>query len=279
MIPAFRCQHKTYKLPTKGGTRYADNVDIEEVEALACLMTLKCAIVNLPYGGAKGGIRFNPRNYTPGEIKRLTMEYAKKLAKKNSIGAAVDVPGPDVGTSEREMSWMEASYKQYYGHEDLNTEAVTTGKNESVGGISGRRESTGLGVFYVTKQVLNHPKISRQLGVEPGLKGKTFIVQGFGNVGYWASKFFVEEGARLVGVAEIDGSIYNEEGIDPDKLNEFRTQSKGVTNYPGCKVFPNEQAIYQKAYPFPYPVIFSFPLPLRRPSTSPMPTSSTPSSL
>jgi glutamate dehydrogenase (NAD(P)+) len=139
MIPAFRCQHKTHKLPTKGGTRYAENVDIEEVEALACLMTLKCSVVNLPYGGAKGGICFNPRNYSAGEIERLTRQYAIKLAKKNSIGAAVDVPGPDVGTSEREMSWMKSTYQAYYGHEDINADAVTTGKFKHLGGISGRR--------------------------------------------------------------------------------------------------------------------------------------------
>jgi glutamate dehydrogenase (NAD(P)+) len=138
MIPAYRCQHKTYKLPTKGGTRYSPTVDIEDVEALACLMTLKCSVVNLPYGGAKGGICFNPKNYSVGEIERLTRQYAIKLAKKNSIGAAVDVPGPDVGTSEREMTWMKSAYQAYYGHKDINADAVTTGKFMHLGGISGR---------------------------------------------------------------------------------------------------------------------------------------------
>lgn len=171
-----------------------------------------------------------------------------KLAKKNSIGAAIDVPGPDVGTSEREMSWMKSTYATYYGHEDINADAVTTGKAHSVGGISGRRESTGLGVFYATRQVLSNAKVAKKLGVEPGIKGKSFIVQGFGNVGYWASKFFVEEGAKLVGVAEFDGSIYNEDGIDPDSLNEFKIKNHGVTSYPGCKVFQGEEAIYEKAY-------------------------------
>lgn len=237
MIPAYRCQHKTHKLPTKGGTRYAQNVDIEEVQALACLMTLKCAVVNLPYGGAKGGICFNPKNYSVGEIQRLTRQYAIKLAKKNSIGAAVDVPGPDVGTSQREMSWMKSTYQAYYGHEDINADAVTTGKFKYLGGVSGRTESTGLGVFYCTRQVLTNAKVAKMLGVEPGIKGKTFIVQGFGNVGYWASKFFVEEGAKLVGVAQFDGSIYNENGIDPEQLNAYKKQNKGIANFPGCKTF------------------------------------------
>lgn len=114
------------------------------------------------------------------------------MAKKNSIGAAIDVPGPDVGTSEREMSWMKSAYQFHYGHEDINADAVTTGKARNLGGIKGRTESTGLGVFYATRQVLNHSQVTRNLGIEKGIKGKTFIVQGFGNVGYWASKFFVE---------------------------------------------------------------------------------------
>ena len=249
MIPAFRCQHKTHKLPTKGGTRYAPNVDIEEVEALACLMTLKCSIVNLPYGGAKGGICFNPRNYSVAEIERVTRQYATKLAKKNSLGSAVDVPGPDVGTSTREMSWMKSTYQSLFAHEDINSDAVTTGKAKNLGGIQGRTEATGLGVFYATKQCLTHPEVAKNLGVEPGVSGKSFIVQGFGNVGYWASKFFIEDGAKLVGVAEYDGSIYNENGIDPDELKEYRGTNKGgVKGFPGAtKEFDNEDAIYQHA--------------------------------
>lgn len=171
------------------------------MEALACLMTVKCSIVNLPYGGAKGGICINPRKYSAREIESLTRQYAIRLAKKNSIGASVDVPGPDVGTSEREMSWMKSTYQAYYGQNDINADAVTTGKYLNQGGISGRPESTGLGVFTCAKQLLNHPVIAKNLKVVPGLQGKTIIIQGFGNVGYWASKYFTEEGAKLVGVA------------------------------------------------------------------------------
>lgn len=142
---------------------------------------------------------------------------------------------------------MKSTYQASYGHEDINADAVTTGKSRNVGGISGRRESTGLGVFYAARQVLNHAKVAKKLGVEPGIKGKSFIVQGFGNVGYWASKFFVEEGAKLVGVAEFDGSIYNEDGIDPELLNQYKLKNKGIANYPGSKYFTGEDAIYQKA--------------------------------
>jgi glutamate dehydrogenase (NAD(P)+) len=211
-------------------------------------MTLKCTTVHLPYGGAKGGICFNPRNYSTGEVERLTKQFAVKLARKNSIGAAIDVPGPDVGTGEREMNWMKSAYQSFYGQEDINADAVTTGKARALGGISGRTESTGLGVYYATKQILNHPQITERLGVSQGLQGKTFMVQGFGNVGYWASRFFIQEGAKLIGVAEFDGSIYDPQGINPNDLQGYKRRSKtgGVKGYPGAKTFEDESAIYEE---------------------------------
>jgi glutamate dehydrogenase (NAD(P)+) len=120
------------------------------------------------------------------------------------------------------MNWMKSSYQSFFGQDDINADAVTTGKSRSLGGISGRTESTGLGVFYATRQILNHEEMAIKLGISTGLKGKTFIVQGFGNVGYWASKFFLEAGAKLVGVAEFDGSIFNADGIEPADLLEFK---------------------------------------------------------
>lgn len=208
-------------------------------------MTIKCSIVNLPYGGAKGGICINPRKYSTRELEALTRQYSVRLAKKNSIGAAVDVPGPDVGTGEREMSWMKSTYQAYYGYKDINSDAVTTGKYLNQFGISGRTESTGLGVFTCAKQLLNNESIAKKLKTTVGLKGKTFIVQGFGNVGYWASKYFTEEGSKLVGVAEHDGSIYNPNGIDYQALKDYITQNKGVKGFPGAEYFEKEEAIYK----------------------------------
>jgi len=155
---------------------------------------------------------------------------------------------------------MKSAYQSHYGQDDINADAVTTGKARNLGGISGRTESTGLGVYYATRQILNHPEVTKRLGVDTGLKGKTFIVQGFGNVGYWASKFFVEEGAKLIGVAEFDGSIYNPEGINPNDLLEYKKRSKthGVKGYPGTKSFADESAIYQPWYKLHNLVIFSF---------------------
>ena len=143
------------------------------------------------------------------------------------------------------MSWMKSTYQAYYGHQDINADAVTTGKYKRQGGVSGRRESTGLGVFYCTRQLLEDDWTTRKLGVTKGIAGKSFIVQGFGNVGYWASKFFVEAGAKLVGVAEVGGSIYNPEGIDPEQLKTHLEQHGSVAGFAAQNVFHDESAIYK----------------------------------
>lgn len=244
-ISAYRAQHKRHRLPTKGGTRYASDVELQEVEALASLMTFKCAVVDLPYGGAKGGIRINPRDYSAREIESLTRRYTIELAKKSSIGAAVDVPGPDMGTGEREMTWMKDTYQYFRGHEDINAGAVCTGKTLSNGGIRGRTEATGLGVYYCMREFAKEPTIMSKVGLSAGLQGKTFIVQGYGNVGYWASKFLVEDGAKLIGVVEWDGSIYDENGIDPEKLNNYKKE-KGTIHGFGAQNFKDDSVFFKE---------------------------------
>ena len=176
-ISAYRAQHKRHRLPTKGGTRYAPDVELQEVEALASLMTFKCAVVDLPYGGAKGGIRISPRDYSAREIETLTRRYTVELAKKGFIGAGVDVPGPDMGTSDREMTWMKDSYQYFVGHTDINAAACCTGKKLSNGGIRGRTEATGLGVYYSMREFARDANIMKKAGLTTGLKDKTFIVQ------------------------------------------------------------------------------------------------------
>ncbi|KAL4427365.1 hypothetical protein ABPG74_002336 [Tetrahymena malaccensis] len=246
-IEAYRAQHKLHRLPTKGGTRYAKDINIQEVEALSCLMTLKCAVVNLPYGGAKGGIGFNPKQYSAREIESLTRRYTLELAKKGFIGAAIDVPGPDLGTGEREMSWMKDTYQTFFGHKDINAHGCVTGKALNQGGIRGRTESTGLGVFYCTRDLLNDKPLMEKFGVEPGMKGKRFIIQGFGNVGYWAAKFITEYGGIVTGIAEWDGSIYNSKGIDIEDLYQYKLNKKGIKGYPRAEeAFDNEDAIYKE---------------------------------
>jgi glutamate dehydrogenase (NAD(P)+) len=165
------------------------------------------------------------------------------------------------------MTWMKSTYQQYYGHTDINSDAVTTGKFKRQGGASGRRESTGLGVFYCTRQLLEDDWTVRKLGVEKGISGKSFIVQGFGNVGYFASKFFVDAGAKLVGVAEIGGSIYNPDGIDPDHLKKYLEGNNGsIAGYESPQTFEDESAMYRAWYFFCYLATFSFQLLLKNPS-------------
>lgn len=195
------------------------------------MMTIKNTIAGLPYGGAKGGIKVDPRSLSKHEIERVTRNYTTALCKKAALGAAVDVPGPDVGTGSREMTIIKDQYQALYGHRDINYAAVTTGKFINHHGIRGREEATGLGVYYATRQILSNPEQLSKLGLEEGLKGKKFIIQGYGNVGYWASKFFTDDGAILIGVAEADGSFICPGGVDPDELLAFKNKRRGIKGF------------------------------------------------
>lgn len=150
-----------------------------------------------------------------------------------------------MGTGEREMSWMKDTYQNFCGHLDINSSGCVTGKSLNQGGISGRTESTGLGIYFVTREILNNKKICDKLGLTVGLKGKTFIVQGFGNVGYHASKYFCQDGAKLIGVTEWDGSIYNPNGINPDELNEYKKAKKGIVGFTGVETLKGDEANYK----------------------------------
>lgn len=234
MIPAFRCHHKHHRLPMKGGTRIAPNVDIEEVEALALLMTLKLATVEVPFGGAKGGLCMDPKEFSKAEMERAIRRYTLELAKYNFIGPGIDVPGPDVGTGEWHMDIMKDTYHTLYGMSDFNVTAVTTGKSLVAGGIKGRPESTGLGVFYCIRNALTKPEFAelrKKHKLEEGIEGKTFCVQGFGAVGYNAAKFLVEHGAKLIGVQEHDGCVFNQNGIDVEELKAFLNKHRSVKGH------------------------------------------------
>ncbi len=236
-------------------------------------MTIKNTIAGLPYGGAKGGIKIDPRSLSKAEIERVTRNYTTALCKKNSLGAAIDVPGPDIGTGEREMTLIKDQYQQLYGHRDINYAGVTTGKSLLHHGIRGREEATGLGVYYSARQILSNAEQLKKLGVEQGLKGKKFIVQGFGNVGYWASKFFVEDGAILIGIAEADGSFICEEGINPDDLWTYKKAKRGTKGFLSAQgkvghEYVNEDAIFHKWYSLHDSATSSSPPPSSSRSTS-----------
>lgn len=233
VIEAYRVQHSHHKLPCKGGIRFSEAVNQDEVMALAALMTYKCAIVNVPFGGAKGGIRINPRNYTPFQLENITRRYTAELVKKNFIGPGVDVPAPDYGTGEREMSWILDTYMSLRPGE-VDGYGCVTGKPLALGGVRGRKEATGLGVFYGLQELCNIKEDMQKVGLEPGILGKKVIVQGMGNVGYHAAKYFHEAGAVIVGLIEWDGAIYNEQGMDPDKVLKHRNDTGSIVNYPGA---------------------------------------------
>src|SRR5690625_1009749 len=207
VIHGWRVEHSHHKLPTKGGIRCSMMVNEDETMALAALMTYKCAVVDVPFGGAKGGIKIDRGEYSANEIERITRRYSYELIRKGFLGPGLDVPSPDYGTGATEMGWVLDTYRQLKS--DINAEACVTGKPIPQGGVRGRTEATGRGVFFGVREACRHAQDMKKLGLQPGLEGKTFVVQGLGNVGYHAAKYMSEGGARLVGVSEIEGSIYD----------------------------------------------------------------------
>jgi len=233
VIKAYRVQHSQHKLPSKGGIRFSLSVNLDEVMALSALMTYKCAIVNVPFGGAKGGITIDPKKYTPYELEKITRRYTSELIKKNFIGPGTDVPAPDYGTGEREMSWILDTYLSMRPGE-IDALGCVTGKPISQGGVRGRREATGLGVFYGIREVCRMKDVMDRLGLDTGVEGKTVIVQGLGNVGYHAAKYFREGGAKVIALAEFEGAITSQDGLNEEEVFQHRKKTGSILNFPGA---------------------------------------------
>jgi glutamate dehydrogenase (NAD(P)+) len=233
VVYAWRAEHSHHKLPTKGGIRYSPQVDESEVKALAALMTYKCALVDVPFGGAKGAVQIDPARYSLEQLERITRRYTHELDRKQFIGPGIDVPAPDYGTGEREMSWIADTYSQLHTGE-IEALACVTGKSVSEGGIHGRREATGRGLMYALCEAIRSPEDMRELGLSAGMDGKRLIVQGLGNVGYHTAKFCREAGAIIVAIAEREGAIFNPHGLNEEEVFSFRKRTGSILGFPGA---------------------------------------------
>ncbi|MEO1733990.1 MAG: Glu/Leu/Phe/Val dehydrogenase [Pseudomonadota bacterium] len=228
----YRSVHSEHMEPVKGGIRYAPNVHQDEVEALAALMTYKCALVEAPFGGSKGGLCIDPRQYDEHELERITRRFAYELAKRDLIHPSQNVPAPDMGTGEREMAWMADQYARM-NTTDINARACVTGKPLNAGGISGRVEATGRGVQYALQEFFRHPEDIAAAGLTGTLDGKRVIVQGLGNVGYHAAKFLQQEdGSIITGIIERDGALFNPKGLDVEAVRSWIVKHGGVSGFP-----------------------------------------------
>ncbi|HLR00928.1 MAG TPA: Glu/Leu/Phe/Val dehydrogenase [Sphingobacterium sp.] len=229
VIEGFRVQHSHHETPAKGGLRYSENVNQDEVMALAALMTFKCAVVDVPFGGAKGGVKIDARKYPAESLEKITRRYTAELCKKNAIGPGVDVPAPDYGTDARIMSWIIDTYRSYFP-KDINALACVTGKGLTQGGIKGRKEATGLGVFFGIREACKMEEDMKKIGLTTGIKDKKVIIQGLGNVGYHAAKYLWEAGAKIVGILEYEGAIYNPEGFNLEEVVRTRQETGSLLN-------------------------------------------------
>ncbi len=234
VVEGWRAQHSHHKLPTKGGVRYSLTVSEDEVIALSSLMTFKCALVNVPFGGAKGGVRVDRTQYSKRELERLTRRYAYEIYRKNLMGPGLDVPAPDYGTSQQEMAWILDTYNMV-AHGQLDSIACVTGKPVSQGGVRGRVEATGQGVFFGLREACHDSADMARLNLSTGLEGKRVVIQGLGNVGYHVAKFLQEAGALVVGLAEIEGAIHDPDGLDVDEVIRHRKSTGKILDYPGAE--------------------------------------------
>ncbi len=228
----YRSVHSEHMEPVKGGIRFALAVNQDEVEALAALMTYKCALVEAPFGGSKGGLCINPRDWDAHEMEQITRRFAYELIKRDMINPAQNVPAPDMGTSEREMAWIADQYARM-NTTDINAKACVTGKPLNAGGIAGRVEATGRGVQYALREFFRHPEDVAAAGMSGKLDGKRVIVQGLGNVGYHAASFLAsEDGAIVTGIIERDGALFNPDGIDVEAVRDWIVRHGGVKGFP-----------------------------------------------
>ncbi|VAW80960.1 NAD-specific glutamate dehydrogenase; NADP-specific glutamate dehydrogenase [hydrothermal vent metagenome] len=242
VFTGWRAVHSNHRLPVKGGIRYAPYANQNEVEALAALMTFKCAIVDVPFGGSKGALLIDPSQYERDEMEQITRRFTLELIRKGFLSPSTNVPAPDVGTGPREMAWIADTYK-HLNPDDINYVACVTGKPVHHGGINGRVEATGRGVQYAIHEFFRHAEDVSAAKLSPGLEGKHIVVQGLGNVGYHAAKFLSEDdGAKIIAVIERDGVLINNDGIEIENLRQHITEHRTIKNFPGARFDENGKA-------------------------------------
>ena len=228
----WRSVHSEHMEPTKGGIRFDIDTHAEEVEALAALMSYKCAIINVPYGGSKGGLRINPAEWDENELEKITRRFAQELIKRDLISPSMNVPAPDIGTSSKEMAWIADEYRKIHPS-DINGAACVTGKPAGKNGLVGREEPTGRGVQYIIREFFKNPELLKLTKLDNNLADKSFILQGLGNVGYNLAKFLTEDdGLSLIGIAEHNGGIFNEDGINVEHAKKYFIKNNSFQNYP-----------------------------------------------
>ncbi len=233
VFTGWRATHSSHRLPSKGGIRFASIVNQDEVEALAALMTYKCAIVDVPFGGSKGGLLINPRDYSRDEMQLVTRRFARELVRKGFLSPATNVPAPDVGTGEREMAWIMDTYR-HLRPEEIDYQGCVTGKPVHHGGIRGRTEATGRGVVYALREFFRHPADLKAAGISGGLGNMRIIVQGLGNVGYHAAKLLHEENeAKIIAIIERDGALIDDSGLNVEQVRQYLNENDdNVSGYP-----------------------------------------------
>ena len=246
VFTGWRATHSTHRLPSKGGIRYAPYANQDEVEALAALMTYKCAIVDVPFGGSKGALLIDPSQYSRDEMELITRRFTLELIRKGFLSPSTNVPAPDIGTGQREMSWMADTYKHLHP-DDINYIACVTGKPVHHGGIQGRVEATGRGVQYALREFFRHSDDVKKANMTGSLDGKTCVIQGLGNVGYHAAKFLSEEdGVIITAVIEYNGALVNDEGIDIEQLKQHLDEHGSIESYPCAELVEEGSVVLEK---------------------------------